>query len=225
MKNIRTILLSALIGVSTLVGTTQSVSAQKIFTEIPHEPSVSVVDPELKKVLPILFTPSEEEKKIDQGSDAEMFTAIAVNKTISTAIKKNAGTHKVMPLAADEVIGVSTFYSRFHPGIDMRAKVGTPVRAMLPGTVNEVEFERGGYGRYVVLVHHVGEKTIFSLYAHMKDSKVNVGDVVDADTIIGTVGMTGRTSGPHLHFEIHEQDRAIDPIKFFASNSIAMARK
>lgn len=126
-----------------------------------------------------------------------------------------------LPLLPSEVKGVSTYFTGFHPGIDIRADVGSPVLAMHDGTVVENEYQAGGYGRYVVVTHTIGDKTVRSLYAHMKSSSVHVGDDVKMGDKVGTVGMTGHTTGPHVHFETRLCDedaqyytcRATDPIR------------
>ncbi len=225
MKNIRTYILVAAVGIVSLIGTTHEAYAQKRFVEqAPEQQTVSAIDPELKKVMPLAFAPT----KIDIGSpeqdDATLFAPLYVDNT-KGKVRSSISTQKIMPIGPDDLVGISTYFSRFHPGVDYRAKIGTTIRAMLPGTVNEVGFERGGYGRYIVLVHHVDGKTIFSLYAHMRQTTVAVGGTVDAGQKIGEVGLTGHTTGPHLHFEIHDDFRAMDPMKFFASNILAMVVK
>ena|SRR5258708_1314363 len=226
MKNIRATILATLVGVFTFTGTAQPVYAQKMFVDqtVTQTP-VATADSELKKVLPLLTFGDVAQETIPQSDDNGMFTTFFVDNTSVSIAQKPTGTEKTMPIATDDVVGISTFFSRFHPGIDIRAKVGTTIHAVLPGIVNEVSYEAGGYGRYAILVHHVDGKTFFSLYAHMKKTVVAVGDMLGSGDEIGEVGLTGHTTGPHLHFEIHNNQTAIDPIKFFAGNAIAMAKK
>lgn len=108
-----------------------------------------------------------------------------------------------------ELIGVSQGYGRFHPGVDMRASLKSQVLAVSKGTVKETEKSRWGYGHQVV-VEHPGNLT--SRYAHLDQIEVKVGDEVGLDTVIGTIGLTGWTSGPHLHLEIYQDGKAINPL-------------
>ncbi|HSW89887.1 MAG TPA: M23 family metallopeptidase [Patescibacteria group bacterium] len=178
-------------------------------------------DPELKKLLPLLFATLPDSADTDQ-TDAQVFASLFVDKT-PTMTADSADSEKTMPIATSDLKGISTFFSGWHPGIDLRADVGTPIHAILPGTVNEVSFERGGYGNYAILVHHVDGKTLFSLYAHMKSVRVQVGDTVAAGDEVGIVGVTGHSTGPHLHFEMHTPTMAIDPIKFLRATPDAIA--
>lgn len=231
MKNIRITLVATLTGISAFTGMARPVYAQKLFTDQTQEQKhteastpVAIADPELKKVLPLAFVDTKTEDT-QPSEDISMFATPFVEQTAHISTNKPASTEKVMPIASDDVVGISTFFTRFHPGIDLRAPVGTPIRAILPGVVNEVGFEKGGYGKYIVLVHHVNGKTYFSLYAHMKETKVSVGDDVNSGTVIGEVGLTGHTTGAHLHFEIHTDNQAIDPLAFFTGKSLASAKK
>ena len=76
--------------------------------------------------------------------------------------------------------------------------MGTPVRSVLPGEVIQAEFA-GAYGRQVKVRHADGTVTS---YGHMSEFTVNVGDVVAAGTQVGSIGMSGNTTGPHVHFEV-----------------------
>jgi murein DD-endopeptidase MepM/ murein hydrolase activator NlpD len=95
----------------------------------------------------------------------------------------------------------------WHSGIDLSAPVGTPVRACWPGTVVSSE-RRDGYGRIVVLEHDNGWR---SFYAHNRKNTAEVGQKVQAGQTIAEVGQSGRTTGPHLHFEIRQGDIAWNP--------------
>lgn len=105
-----------------------------------------------------------------------------------------------------QVFGVNgSYYSRFsvdgvslkgHNGIDYGTPIGTVIAAVDAGKVVEVAYDEFGYGRYVKLVHSWGE----SLYAHLDEQYVSVGDTVGRGEYIGTSGNTGNSTGPHLHF-------------------------
>lgn len=225
MKNIRAFVLGLMVGVPAFLGMAQPVLAQNMFVaqvSVPQKDNDP--QPKLKDVLPLVFPETKEDKVDAETLETELFAPIFVDNSHGI-IHKSVSAEKAMPLETQNITGISTYFSRFHPGIDYRAKMGTPIRAILPGMVNEVGFQRGGYGRYVVLVHYTEGKTLFSLYAHLKDTKVAVGDEVETKDTIGIVGLTGRTTGPHLHFELHDTKTAINPIKFFADKSLAMVVK
>ncbi|MEO0987929.1 MAG: M23 family metallopeptidase [Cyanobacteria bacterium J06639_14] len=94
-----------------------------------------------------------------------------------------------------------------HSGIDFRGPIGMPVHATAEGVVVTAEYS-GGYGNYIVIDHGYGHDT---LYAHLSTRKVEVGERVKKGTLIGALGNTGRSSGPHLHYEIHRNGQAVNP--------------
>jgi murein DD-endopeptidase MepM/ murein hydrolase activator NlpD len=96
---------------------------------------------------------------------------------------------------------------KFHHGSDYRGKPGTPILAAGEGTVIFAG-RRGGYGNVVFIDHGGG---IVTRYAHMRRIETKVGATVDAGERIGQVGTTGRTTGPHLHFEVRLAGRSVDP--------------
>ncbi|WP_156609954.1 M23 family metallopeptidase [Auraticoccus cholistanensis] len=89
-------------------------------------------------------------------------------------------------------------WSRYHTGIDLSAPIGTPIRAAADGVVVSPASGAGWAGVHVVIKHADGSHT---LYAHMASTAVQPGQQVKAGDLVGVVGMTGRTFGPHLHFE------------------------
>jgi murein DD-endopeptidase MepM/ murein hydrolase activator NlpD len=86
----------------------------------------------------------------------------------------------------------------FHSGVDLKAQAGTPVRASARGRVIAAEL-RGPYGNVVEIDHGAGYRT---RYAHLAAYRVSAGEIVGRGQVVGDVGSTGRTNGPHLHFEI-----------------------
>ena len=105
-------------------------------------------------------------------------------------------------------------FSRFpdmHQGLDFVAEVGTPVLVTAPGVV--VRSERwGAYGQMVEVEHAEGYST---RYAHLQARRVAVGDRLERGDVVGTLGNTGRSTGPHLHYEILHQGRALNPARAF----------
>ena len=97
-----------------------------------------------------------------------------------------------------------------HSGIDFRGTVGTPIYAAAKGRVTFVGW-KGGYGRTVEITHGNG---LMTRYAHMSGFVAKVGDRVEAGKTIGRIGNTGRSSGPHLHFEVRINGRAVNPRTF-----------
>lgn len=109
-----------------------------------------------------------------------------------------------------------TGQTAFHNGIDIAAPEGSSVYSALSGSVEKVCFDDVDYGNYLIL-NHGGIKT---LYAHCSKINVKEGDTVFAKTKIALCGSTGRSTGPHLHFEIRVGSNRIDPAPFlnFAEN-------
>lgn len=102
-------------------------------------------------------------------------------------------------------------WGRNHQGIDLGASLGTPIYAADNGTVIYSQYNDGGYGYMVQIDHANGLKTC---YAHCDKLLVNSGDVVAKGDIIAEVGNTGRSTGPHLHFEVRRGDVPIDPLEY-----------
>jgi murein DD-endopeptidase MepM/ murein hydrolase activator NlpD len=101
---------------------------------------------------------------------------------------------------------------RLHAGLDFTAPIGTPIYAAADGVVKDAGFNTGGYGNRVVVNHGFGYET---LYAHMVRIKARVGTKVKRGEVIGYVGSTGKSTGPHLHYEVHKNGIQLDPIYFF----------
>ena len=98
----------------------------------------------------------------------------------------------------------------YHPGLDFRGPVGSPIHAAAQGTVSFVG-QRSGYGNVVEIAHGNG---LLTRYAHMSAFRARAGQRVKAGDVIGLIGSTGRSTGPHLHFEVRINDRAVNPRPF-----------
>lgn len=108
--------------------------------------------------------------------------------------------------------GYRKSFQRFHRGIDIALNLGDTIKCVLPGVVTITGFEKGGYGRYVVVTHAGGIET---LYAHLSSCLVNPGYKVKAGETLGIGGTTGNATGPHLHFETRYRGTAINPASWF----------
>ncbi|MFT5714604.1 MAG: murein DD-endopeptidase MepM/ murein hydrolase activator NlpD [Flavobacterium sp.] len=108
---------------------------------------------------------------------------------------------------------------KMHEGMDFTAKIGTPVFATGDGIVAQADNTASGYGNHVVIRHGYGYE---SLYAHLSKYNCRVGQRVKRGDIIGYVGSTGRSEGPHLHYEVHKNKRVVNPLNFYYGNISAV---
>ncbi|HKJ06956.1 MAG TPA: M23 family metallopeptidase [Flavobacteriaceae bacterium] len=104
---------------------------------------------------------------------------------------------------------------KFHGGMDFSAPTGTPIYATGDGVIFRADQRSSGYGKHVRINHGFGYKT---LYAHMSKINVRKGQRVKRGDLIGFVGNTGRSSGPHLHYEVFKDGKRINPINFYYGN-------
>jgi len=144
-----------------------------------------------------------------EGKD-QWFDAAGVGKPREGAMKMPVQGHVTSSFGArfHPILG----YSRMHQGIDYGAPMGSPIIAATDGTVNFAGWH-GGHGNYVQVSH---DGTLKTGYAHMSRIIAHVGERVRAGQLIGYVGSTGLSTGPHLHFEVFQNGRAINPagVKF-----------
>lgn len=102
--------------------------------------------------------------------------------------------------------------TKFHAGLDFSAPQGTPIYATADGTVTTSGNKGNGFGNHVIINHGYGYET---LYGHMVRVKSRNGQAVKRGEVIGWVGSTGKSTGPHCHYEVHKNGKEIDPIYFF----------
>jgi murein DD-endopeptidase MepM/ murein hydrolase activator NlpD len=114
-----------------------------------------------------------------------------------------------------ENVHITQAYSFFHQGIDLDGITGDPVKPIAKGVVKEIGHSRFGYGNSILIKHDGG---VYSFYAHLSKINVRLGDEVDLDSIIGNVGSSGRAFGDHLHLEVIEIEKRINPLNFLADN-------
>ena len=147
-----------------------------------------------------------------------------INKLTTKSIYYTDNLPIYKPLLKDTITISSDYGYRFHPiwhihlfhyGIDLPAKKGTPVLATAKGIVVKARIHRWGYGNMIVIDHGNNFKT---MYAHLSSVKVKVGEHVNIGDIIGRVGSTGLSTGPHLHYGIEYKNKFIDPMFFTYNN-------
>ena len=131
----------------------------------------------------------------------------------------------VYPLRGDGTVRISSGYGwrkspfdenklDFHGGVDLVANEGDPVQATADGIVEDSENSNPGYGMVIVLKHSLGFETI---YAHLSEIDVKYGQKIKRGEIVGKVGITGETTGPHLHYEIRIGGNSQDPMPFLGA--------
>ena len=112
--------------------------------------------------------------------------------------------------------GYGRRWGRLHAGIDLASGIGSPIRAAAAGVVRSSGSE-SGYGRAIRIEHADGTVT---LYGHMSALLADVGDRVDAGELIGREGNTGRSTGPHLHFEVRVNGTPVNPLPWLRKRGI-----
>ncbi|MCH7399244.1 M23 family metallopeptidase [Belliella sp. DSM 107340] len=126
------------------------------------------------------------------------------------------GTYWSLPLDQTRITSEFGFRRyRWHHGTDLKLNTGDPIYSAFDGIVRIKSYDRNGYGYYVVVRHKNGLET---LYGHMSKILVEVGQEVKSGDVIGLGGSTGRSSGPHLHFEVRYQGLSINPTQLFDFN-------
>lgn len=109
-----------------------------------------------------------------------------------------------------------THQKQFHRGIDLRASINTPVYATADGVVRYVQPRNiGDFGRVIIISHNFGFETV---YAHLRETKVKLGDVIKKNQLIGMSGTSGRSTGPHLHYEVRYASMVLNPRDFIDWN-------
>jgi len=181
-----------------------------------------------------------QEKVISEGVDGIQEVTYKVREINGVLVGSEPISNTVVEAAIDEVVEVGTQYyiasrsnsggqgtlgwpcdgmitSRFgprardyHTGIDVASPVGTTLFAAEKGTVSCAQYE-SGYGNVIRIDHGDGMETV---YAHCDDFYVEVGDTVDRNTAIAAIGMTGTTTGPHVHFEVRIDGQAVNPLDY-----------
>lgn len=132
---------------------------------------------------------------------------------VVTSVVMTTKSQYVFPL--ESTLGMSQRFHSLHPGVDLRAPKGTNIYSIDDGTVIEVEEMVVGYGHFVRIAH---AGTVSSLYAHLGKVQVKPGQKVSRGETLGQVGMTGWSTGPHLHFEVYQGNKAVNPLNYISAN-------
>lgn len=151
-----------------------------------------------------------EENIIESKILAEPVTQVELIGT--KELPPSAGTGSfIMPTSGRLTSSFGRRWGRNHAGIDLGAATGTPIYAADNGIVVESEYRSNGYGNIIKIDHQNG---FITYYAHCSELFANVGDVVAKGDLIAAVGSTGRSTGPHLHFEIRHNDVPQNPYNY-----------
>jgi murein DD-endopeptidase MepM/ murein hydrolase activator NlpD len=145
-----------------------------------------------------------------------------INNMVKNKEKLLAATPSIQPVSNKNLNRIASGYGyridpvykdrRAHLGLDFTAPLGTPIYATADGRVKDAGFNTGGFGNRVVISHGFGYET---LYGHMLRIKVRVGEMVKRGEVIGYVGNSGKSTGPHCHYEVHRNGVPVDPIYYF----------
>lgn len=151
-----------------------------------------------------------------------------VNELVKNKEQLLAATPAIQPVSNIDLERVASGYGyridpvyktvKLHAGIDFTAPSGTPIYATAAGTVETAGFHAGGYGNHIIINHGYGYKT---LYGHMVRLKKRAGQRVTRGEVIGWVGSTGKSTGPHCHYEVIKNGNKIDPVYFFYNDLTA----
>ncbi|WP_026623103.1 M23 family metallopeptidase [Ensifer sp. WSM1721] len=185
---------------------------------LPASPEASAADAARETGVGGPFVEPQDEDRFDQSLVALDSALVELDRTRDAARRLPLAN----PAPASDV--TSGFGNRpdpflgrlaLHAGIDFRAAIGTRIRSTAAGTVTAAG-PAGGYGNMIEVDHGNGVST---RYAHLSVILVNVGDQVKADDVIGKSGSTGRSTGPHLHYEVRLNGQAVDPMRFLRAGT------
>lgn len=167
----------------------------------------------------------ETASKIDKMSAELLMLVKSYNQLTELAKEKQkmlAGIPAIQPVQNEDLTRIASgFGMRLHPilgyrkmhyGMDFTAPRGTDIYATGNGVVTEIQRHSGGYGKHIVIDHGFGYET---LYAHLYKIKVKKGQKVKRGEVIGSVGNTGLSTGPHLHYEVHRNGKPVNPVNYY----------
>ena len=145
-----------------------------------------------------------------------------IEKLIKNQGEKLASIPEIQPISNRSLDRIASGYGmridpvygtpKIHKGLDFTAPQGTPIYATGNGVVKQAGYMEGGYGNHVIINHGYGYQT---LYGHMVRIKARAGQRIKRGELIGWVGSTGKSTGPHCHYEVHVNGAEVDPVYFF----------
>ena len=204
---------------------------RSIFSANPIPDSARIKDIEQKKEVKLVQTMGESELVKSIGSQLNNLSLRTAYQTKSFDVigdliknkeKMLASTPSIQPISNKNLTHIGSGFGyridpiykdlRAHKGMDFNAPLGTPIYATADGKVIDAGFNTGGFGNRVVINHGYGYQT---LYGHMLRIKARVGQDVKRGELIGYVGNTGKSTGPHCHYEVHRNGYPVDPIYYF----------
>jgi murein DD-endopeptidase MepM/ murein hydrolase activator NlpD len=146
----------------------------------------------------------------------------AIEKLINNQEAKLASIPAIQPVSNKQLTRIASGYGmridpvygtpKMHKGLDFTAPQGTPIYATGDGVAEVPGYSESGFGNHVIIDHGYGYQT---LYGHMVRVKASNGQRVKRGEVIGWVGSTGKSTGPHCHYEVHINGQAVDPVYFF----------
>lgn len=164
-------------------------------------------------------------KKIDQLSKQLYIQSKSFDEVFKMAKNKEkmlASIPAIQPVSNEDLTRMASGFgyrtdpvyktTKFHAGMDFTAPTGTPIYATGDGTIVQADAEATGYGNHVRINHGYGYIT---LYAHMSEIAAKVGQKVKRGDVIGYIGSTGKSVGPHCHYEVRKNDIPINPVNFY----------
>ena len=204
---------------------------RSIFGSLPIPDSARVKDMEARSEVKLVASMGESEliKSIAaQLNTLSLRTAYQVKSfdEIAGLIKNKekllAATPSIQPISNKNLNRIASGFGyridpvykdrRAHMGLDFTAPMGTPIYATADGRVKDAGFNTGGLGNRVVVSHGFSYETV---YGHMVRIKARVGEMVKRGEVIGYVGNSGKSTGPHCHYEVHRNGIPVDPIYYF----------
>lgn len=164
-------------------------------------------------------------KRLDQLSKQAYVQSKSFDEVVQLAQDKSqllASIPAIQPVANQDLRRLASGFGwrldpftkarKMHHGMDFSAEIGTPIYATGDGEVVRADSRASGFGKHIRIDHGFGYLTI---YAHLSDYNVQVGQKVKRGEVIGFVGNTGRSRGPHLHYEVHHNGERLNPVNFY----------
>lgn len=167
----------------------------------------------------------ETSQRLDKLTKAVYVQSKSYDEVVGLALNREdqlAGLPAIQPISNKDLTRTASGWGfrihpiykilKFHYGMDFTAPTGTEIYATGDGKIVTVEWSRRGYGNQIIIDHGYGYKT---LYAHMSGFNVRLGQEIKRGDVIGYVGSTGLSTAPHLHYEVHLNNKAVNPINYY----------